>query len=96
MPRLRTLPPYKMVSIDAVPGRFGATLRIKDATGSVFDPLLRDLSKKPGKAAAMVEPDRKERRRLISWLGRMGRRRATPVKTRQSGERVFVWLKSED
>ena len=94
MPRLRTLPPYKMVSIDAVPCR--ATPRIKDATGSVFDPLLRDLSKEPGKAAAILEPDAKERHNLISWLNRMGQHRADPVKTCQSGHRVYVWRRSED
>ena len=90
----RTIGDFEIVNLADVPGR--AVPRVTDAEGSDVDRILLALQKAPRLAARIHEPNHARRESLGPLLNRIAHARATPVKYLQSGDDVYVWLRSED
>jgi hypothetical protein len=90
----RIIEHFEMVSLADVPCR--AVPPVTEALDSDVDRILVQLQKQPGVAAKIHEPDRAKRKSLIPLLNRIAHSRATAVKTCQSEDSVYVWLRSED
>ena len=90
----RKIDKVEIVNLADVPGR--AVPPVTDAEGSDVDRILVALQKQSGKAARIHEPDRAKRESLGPLINRIAHARATPIKHRQSGDYLYVWLRSED
>ena len=90
----RPIPDFDLIDISDIPGRKPPNQT--EGEGSGADEILRRLSRNPGKAARIHEPDNRSRDNLGPLINRIGRARGTPIRQKQHGEYLYVWLASED
>jgi hypothetical protein len=90
----RKIPSFEIIELADVPGR--AVPAVTNAEASDVDLILRALQKKPGLAARIHEPDHAKRESLGPLINRIAHARATAVKHLQSGDYLYIWLRSED
>jgi hypothetical protein len=94
MPRkdARLIGDFEIIDLSEVPGM--ASAPITDGEGSDVDRVLRALLHKKGNAGAarIYEPNPALRKNLGPLFNRIALSRCTPVRYRQRGDYLYVWL----